>query len=148
MKMLALLGMIALVLWRWRRPATQALQEVREAFWGFVGKGIVYGILTPVAVVVLMMSFIGIIPGSLILLAYFAAMMLAKVLAGLLLGAWLSSLIYKHPTIHITWANALLGTVLLQVLGIVPIAGWIVQCLVFTAAFGFLAHRAQQALSR
>ncbi len=148
MKTLALFGMVALIVWRWRRQATQVLQEVKEALWGSVGKGLLYGILTPVAVVVLMMSFIGIIPGALILLAYLATMILAKVLAGILLGAWLSGVIYKHQALHVTWANALLGTLLIQVIGIVPFAGWLVQSVACLAVFGLLAHRAQQTLSR
>lgn len=148
MKMLALFGMVALIVWRWRRQATEALQEVKGALWNHVGKGLLYGILTPVAIVALMVSFVGIIPGGLVLLAYLAVMMVAKVLAGMLLGAWLSGLIYKHPALRITWANALLGTLLIEVVGIVPVAGWLIQSIACLAVFGLLAHRVRMTLSR
>lgn len=147
MRMLMFLGMAALIVWRWRRQALAVMQEAMDGFWPHTGRGLAFAVLIPLAAVLLLMSFIGTIAGGLLLLAYVAGIAIAKVLAGMFLGAWLSALIAKRQVLHITWANALGGTILIQLLTLLPVIGWIVQILAFLSLFGVLAERARKQLA-
>lgn len=145
-KTLACLGMVLLVVWLWRRSASDVLQEANDHFWPSLGRGLVYTILVPIAAILLIVSFIGLIPGILLLLGYFSLMIVVKVLSGIFLGAWFWAVMKKRPALQITWVNAIIGMLALELLGLIPIIGWIIQILVFVAIFGVVATRAQKAI--
>lgn len=147
MELLAALGLAAVLMWRWRRQSLDVLAETRSAFWSSVGRGIVYGVLVPVASVLLLVSFIGALPGVLALLAFVAVAVLTKAMAGMLAGSWLMMVVKKRSTLSLTWGTALGGVVLLRLFSLIPIVGWIVDMLATIAVFGVLAHRIHRQLS-
>lgn len=142
MQMLAYLGMTSLLVWKYRTWASRVLQETRTAFWPSVGKGLLFAILTPISVGLLVMSFVGIIPGVLVALGYVALLVLAKVVSGMFLGAWLWSVVNKKPTFHVTWVNALAGAVLIYVIVLVPVIGMLASTVIMLAVFGVVSQMA------
>lgn len=147
MKLLALLGLAGLLVWRWRHATLEVLSSVRDAFWQSLGHGLTYLILVPIAVVLLLISFIGTLPGVLLLLLGVAAMILAKALAGIFLGSWLAMVLSKRDVLHLSWGSALGGVVLLQIISIVPVLGWVVGAAVWLAVFGAVCRRIQHQLA-
>jgi cytoskeletal protein CcmA (bactofilin family) len=146
-KMLALLGMTALVVWLWRRPALEVLQETKEGFGRMALRGLVFMLLTPVAVVLLLISFVGIIPGVLLALVYAGILVIAKALSGMFLGAWLTAAYKKRSALQVTWVNALSGVILIEVFSLIPVIGWIAKVVIVLALFGVLTVRVQQRVS-
>jgi cytoskeletal protein CcmA (bactofilin family) len=145
--MLASLGMAALVVWRYRRPALEVIAEASDGFWPSLGRGLVYGLLTPIAALLLLVSIIGSIPGVLALMLFGAVCILARVLAGILLGALLEKIIRRQQTLRIGWVGALGGTVAFRLLAFIPVVGWLITLFLGLAVFGVLAQRAQKALA-
>lgn len=140
MRLIATLGLAAFLMWRWRRQSLELFAQAKDAFLRSLGRGLIYGIVTPIVAILLLFSFVGILPGALILLAYAAMMILTKALAGMFFGAWLMMVVQKRTALHLTWASALGGVVLLSLIGIIPVIGWFVSAAFCLAIFGALAH--------
>jgi cytoskeletal protein CcmA (bactofilin family) len=148
MRLLAVLGLVALLVWRWRRQVLEVFASARAGFWVSLGHGLAYSILVPIASILLLISFVGILPGALLILLFVGALILTKALTGMLLGSWLAMVFKKRETLHISWGSAFGGVILLEILGLVPVLGWIVCAALWLAVFGALGQRIQQHLSR
>lgn len=146
-KMLALLGAVVLAVWIWRRQALEVLQEAKEQFGRSALHGAVFMILVPIAIVLLMISFVGIIPGALLALAYGGVMIVTKVLSGMFLGAWVQSATQKRSALQVTWVNAIGGLVLIELITLIPVLGWLARMAIMLALFGVLATRIQRRIS-
>ena len=143
---LALLGMVLLIVWLWRRFAGETLQETSDRFWQSLGRGLVYAIITPIVAILLAVSIIGLIPGILLAMAYIALMTLAKVMAGMFLGAWFEAVIKKRPNLHVTWLNAVLGVIAFLIVSMIPLVGFLLSLVIVLALFGVMAQKVQKML--
>ena len=148
MKLLAVLGLTLIITWRWRRQATEVLAVVRTHFWQSLGHGIAYMILVPIAAILLLMSFVGILPGVLVILSFITALILTKALTGIFVGALLMMMFNKKDTLHITWGSAIGGVFLLEIITLIPVVGWLVGTAVWLGVFGAVGQRIQSHLSR
>jgi hypothetical protein len=142
MQTLAYLGMTAVLVWRFKAWSVGVLRHARTAFWPSVGTGVVFGILVPLGAALLALSFVGLVPAFLIMLAYVAVGVLAKIMSGMFLGAWLWATMGKRGVFEVTWTNALAGVVLLFVVTLIPLVGWIANALIMFAVFGVLSRMA------
>ncbi|MEK7638432.1 MAG: polymer-forming cytoskeletal protein [Patescibacteria group bacterium] len=147
MALLAGLGLVALLMWRWRRQSLGIIAQARDEFWPSLGRGITYGILVPIAAILLLISFVGAFPGALLLLIYIAALILTKALAGMLFGSWLIMVMKKRQVMHLTWVSALGGFIVLRIVAMIPVVGWIISIAASLVVFGVVAHRIQKQLS-
>lgn len=147
MALLAALGLAALLMWRWRRQSLEVLSQAKDAFWSSLGQGVAYGILVPIAIVLLLVSFVGSLAGVLLLLVYVAAWVLTKALAGMLFGSWLVMLFKKRQVMHLTWWSSLGGVLLLKIVGLVPVVGPIVSMAASLVVFGVMSRRVHQMLA-
>lgn len=147
MKMLATLGLAALLMWRWRRQSLEVLAQARDDFLPSLGWGIAYGILVPIAAVLLLISFVGTLAGALLMMAYGAAFILTQALAGMLFGAWLMMVLKKQQVMHLTWSTALGGVIALSLVSLIPVVGWFIGIAATLVTFGVVAHRVQHQLS-
>jgi hypothetical protein len=93
-------------------------------------------IATPVLVILLMITLIGIVPALFILFAYLALLVVAKIYAGILVGAFLSN--WWKGEIRTNWKWALLGTFILVLIGVLPFFGPIVSFIFLIASLGAL----------
>ena len=146
-QLFAYLGAVLLVVWVWRRRASEISQAVVEKWWPSVGHGLVYLILAPICAVLLLVSVVGSIVGIAGLLVFIIAVGVAKVFTCLVLGAWLEKVFRSRSVAIVTWQNALVGTLAVFVLTFIPIIGWVAQLLLFLATFGVIAQRIQKALA-
>lgn len=90
-------------------------------------------IATPVLVFILMVSFAGIGIGLVIGAAYVLLLLLAYLYAGVLAGAALMRT-FKHTVV--TWKHAVLGMVVLRLVGVIPVIGFLVSVVLTAAAAG------------
>ena len=147
MELLAALGLTSLLMWRWRRQSLELLAQARDTFLPSLGRGTVYAILVPIGAVLLLVSFVGSLPGALLLMVYVAMFILTKALAGMLFGSWLVMVMKKRQVMHLTWASALGGVVVLRIVSLIPIVGWLISIVMTLAVFGVIAHRIQLRLT-
>jgi hypothetical protein len=113
-----------------------------------------FGILvaTPVLIFILVVSFVGIGVALMLAALYALFIMLAYVYAGIIAGAALSRALLKRYVI--TWKEAVLGMLVLYLIGTIPVIGLLVKFILMMAAggaiaslaFAFAFHRTQDEL--
>lgn len=94
--------------------------------------------LTPIAILILVVTIVGSWLGALLGLGFAFLIAMAKVYAGIVFGAWLWRLGTKNKTRGVDWKAAIVGAFLLSFLGLIPILGWILLALAFLFALGGL----------
>lgn len=105
-------------------------------FWKAVVLGVAGLIVTPVVAVVLIATIVGMYFGFILLALYALTLLLASVFVAIVTGAVVSKLALKD--IRIDWKWAILGSVLVFVVWLVPILGWLVVCVLYLMTVGSL----------
>jgi hypothetical protein len=133
-KLIAML-LIAAVLFTWWTPAfLGSLEVVKEGAGRALLRGFATMILMPIAGIILLMTLIG-FPGAVVIgSAYAILFVLASGTAGTLFGTWMERLM-KHEGAP-TWRTVIGGTILLMLLGFVPVIGWLVSMVTWLMALG------------
>lgn len=93
-------------------------------------------ILTPVIVVLLMITVIGVPLGLLLILLYVLAIILGSAFGGIFLGSLLWKLFKKLPEYPLNWSVVLVGILCTSLLGLIPFIGWLLQFALFLIGFG------------
>lgn len=110
-----------------------------DKFWAEVLRGLIVLIVMPVAVVLSLITVIG-IPFGIALAFVYAALIAIGCLAGAVLtGSWLDKKLMKKSG-ELNAKNAVFGAVVYALIGLIPVVGWIASGLIFLAAFGALTH--------
>lgn len=106
----------------------------RFALLALLGFAVVFA--APVFIFILLVSFVGMAVAFLLLAAYLLLLMLGYLYAGILAGAALGRGLLKRD--RMTWKLALLGMLVLYLIGVVPVLGGLVTFVLFLAATGAL----------
>lgn len=101
-------------------------------------RGLVVLIVVPVLILFFFITTIGFFVGVLGSFVFITLMLLSKVYAGVVFGALLSK--WFHKKVILTWQWTIVGITLLQIIGLIPIVGWIVVSIAFLVTFGALSH--------
>jgi hypothetical protein len=98
-----------------------------------------FGILvaTPVLILILVLSFVGIGVALILGALYGLFLMLAYIYAGILAGTTLARAVLKRYVI--TWKEAVLGMLVLYLIGVIPVVGPLVKFVLMMAAGGAIA---------
>lgn len=104
-----------------------------KKFWAKVGLGLVILIVTPIVAILLLVTIIGIPLGIITLLVYGIFLYVAKALAALALGKFITD--YFKWKIHLLVSFAL-GLVLMSLIVLIPVIGWIFSFIIFLWAIG------------
>lgn len=106
----------------------------RFALLALLGFAVVFA--TPVLIFLLLVSFVGMAAAFLLLAGYVLLLMLGYLYAGIIAGAALGRNLFKRA--FVTWKLALLGMLVLALVGVVPVLGRLVVFILFLAATGAL----------
>lgn len=120
---------------------TTILEFPRQLGWGFV-----WAILVPIAAILLIVTIIGSSLGFISLIFYALTMAIAQILAMIAFGAWAWKLATKANTIQINWKNALIGIFALNIIGVIPILGWIFNMVFTLGALGAVVNYLKNAV--
>jgi len=93
-------------------------------------------VATPVLILFLVVSFVGIALAILLTALYVLLLLLAFLYAGVVAGSALSRALFKKE--QVTWKTAVLGTLALYAVNIVPVFGALVVAILTSAALGSL----------
>lgn len=106
-----------------------------------MGFGALALILTPIAVILLMVTVIGIPAGIILGLVYGVAIWLSRIIAAVLVGYWLARK-FNWPELHKGVWFVLLGLALITILSSLPVVGFFVSLSVILSGLGglIIAH--------
>jgi hypothetical protein len=97
-------------------------------------------VATPLLVVLLMLSFVGAGVGLLLGIAYLFLLLVSFIYAGVITGAAIARLALKRE--GISWRGALLGMLVLHLIGLIPVVGSVVTAVLCAVATGAIASAA------
>ncbi len=101
--------------------------------------GFIVLLVIPAVILLLFITVIGSLLGLLGMFFYIAFVILSTVLGALVFTRLLSGYAFKKSP-SFTWPIILLGVLIYEVLGLIPLLGWIFKCVFFLSALGALSH--------
>jgi len=119
----------------------KVISAVKKGFWKNVGIGLLIAIVTPIAIVLLFITVVG-MPFAIFSGMVFAiALYLARVFAALVIGQW--AIKYFSKNSHLNW-SLLIGLIIYAVLSMIPVLGWIFSAIFTTGGLGAILTEKKQ----
>ncbi|MGB2762295.1 MAG: polymer-forming cytoskeletal protein [Minisyncoccales bacterium] len=145
--LLALIVVGLLIILLARKTSKKIGEKMLEKPWVNLGWGVIYLIVTPVILILIAITVIG-IPLSLIVLAsYLIALYLTKIFVGIALGQRLLRWIQKKQEVSLVW-GMILGVIVFSILTNLPFIGWIILFLGTCWALGAMVEIKKQILKQ
>lgn len=101
-------------------------------------RGFGFLILTPIALLLLFITVLGAHLAAIGAAAYCLVLLIAKVFAGILTGAWIMKLSSKGKDPILDWKTAFLGVIAFEILALIPLLGWLGALLIYVTVLGAL----------
>jgi len=121
------------------RPSRGIVDAVTKKFWQSLGMGLVALIATPIAGIVLVVTVVGMYVGFFLFALYVLALLVTAVYLGVVTGALIARLARKEY--RVSWKWAVLGTLVMGLISLIPVIGWIVCAVLFLATLGAVAQQ-------
>lgn len=122
----------------WKKFTNDGASRLGSNFWGSLGWGLIMVIVTPVVGIALAVTVIGIPLAILIFLTYCLGLFIACILSPVVLGAWLIKWITKSATPKVDWVAIILGVVVFNLVGIIPVLGGLFKMVLLLSVVGSL----------
>lgn len=136
---IAMLSAAALVLWwLFRKKSGELAEHGVKDFGANVVRGFVVLIVVPAAALLLAVTVVGLPLAMIMGLFYGGFLAIAKLLGYAIFGAVLYGYVFKKG-FGLRWHSLVVGVIVMQLIGAVPIIGWAFSFVFFLAAFGALA---------
>ena len=117
-----------------RRVTHEATGRSLKRFFMLVLLGFAAVVATPVLILLLLASFVGIGIAALLGATYVLMLMLGYLYAGVLVGSLFARYALKRP--GVSWRSAAFGILVLYVIGLLPVIGILISSIVAAAALG------------
>lgn len=118
----------------------RAAEHLSKNVWKDLGLGAAYFILTPIVAIILMATVVGLPVGGLVMAGYVVSLFLTKTLPAVVLAHWLANRSSNKTAWKISkvfWVG--LGLmVALQLIGLIPIVGWLINAAALLTTTGAL----------
>ncbi len=135
--MMLVVGMILVYLWPKLMSKTYTdtmAKPIKTILWGLV-----FLILTPLACVLLMITFIGLPVAFMVLALWLIYLYVAQIIAAWLAGNWLKEKMLKDKNWSAVSIMAL-GIAVYIIIGQIPVVGWLIIMLLYLAAWGNIRY--------
>lgn len=120
------------------RTTKNAIAKISDKPWVNLGIGFLALIVAPIAMIVILITFVGFYISALAFLAYGMLLILAALVTCLFTGTWVVKQLTKRPEITIDWQALLIGTVVVGVVSIIPFIGMLAVFVTVVLVFGAL----------
>lgn len=133
-----LMGIIAglVLIYVFRNMIERIVKESLTNFWANLGRGFATLILTPVAVIIILITIIGALLAGLIGITYVLMIFLSLILANITFGSWLIKVLKKRDKYLVNWQSVVLGVIVLNIIVSIPFVGWIVGLIFMLISLG------------
>ena len=111
-------------------------EEFRQKPWENLGVGFLALVATPVAVVILFVTFVGYYLAFLLGLSYLLVLVSAALLSSVALGYFLLAKLNKQDETPKDWQAIIIGVVAWMILSFIPIVGWLAMVVMFLMVLG------------
>jgi cytoskeletal protein CcmA (bactofilin family) len=101
--------------------------------------GFILLIVIPAAILILFISVVGWLLGLIGLFFYIAFIVLSVVLGAVVFSGLIGKYLFKKEQ-YVTWPMILLGVFIYQIVGLVPVLGWLVTFAFFLSGMGAFSH--------
>lgn len=133
-KFVAMIVGVLLVVGFFKNFAKKLAEETLQKFWHMVLLGFLTTVATPIGILILIVSVLGMYVGFIVGALYLFAILIAGLLMCVTAGAFAAKIFKKEVVVN--WKWALLGTVLVFAATFVPVIGWLALCLLYLASLG------------
>lgn len=138
-KVVSLLIAALLLTWFFKKYSASVVKETLGDPLKMLGRGFIALVVVPAAAILLLITLFGAMFGIIAMLLYVVMLIVSCIYAGVIVGVWLSHLVYKTTEYTITWKNVTVGVVLLTLVSFIPVIGWIVRLFVVLITLGSIA---------
>ncbi|MBI4709137.1 MAG: polymer-forming cytoskeletal protein [Candidatus Portnoybacteria bacterium] len=137
-KMLMLMLAAVVVSLLIKKQLQNAVRQTLPNFSRELLRGFILLIVLPVAIIISFITIIGLALGGMALLLYILMACFSAVYAAIVLGALVSKYIFKTANYEPDWKTAIIGVLILTIIGFIPFVGWLFYFVFFLVAFGSL----------
>ncbi len=133
------------------RASHEVVKNAFIGFWGAVARGFIILVVFPPAIILSLITVIGIPIGVVATFGYINLIIVSSVFAGILFGSFLIKHIFRKGEYGLSWKTVVAGIVALALVTLVPIVGWIICFVFFLASLGTVAplmYRQAKSLAR
>lgn len=107
-----------------KKTVLEITDKMPEKFWPYLGWGLVWLIVVPIASLILAITIVGFRIAALAMLAYAIVCMLAKIISAIAIGRWIVKQYWPAQIGSIGWTVAI-GVVLSWIVFTIPFLGWL-----------------------
>jgi len=147
--LIKILTMIAgglVLVYLFRNITQQVVKRSLTNFWLNLGHGFAALILTPIIVIILLITVVGIWLAGLVGIAYALLIFLASGLTSIVFGSWLIKVVKKQSEYKINWQVVVIGVIVLKLVVLIPFVGWLIGFIFMLISLGALYRIAFQGL--
>jgi hypothetical protein len=123
-----------------RRFSEAVVATATAAYWANVLRGFVTLVIVPIVAIILLATIIGSLAGLVLLLMYGFLLIVSGIYSGVVFGSMLMKRVGGGQDRPLMWWHALLGVIVLALIGIIPVIGWIVGLVFFLNALGTIVR--------
>ena len=135
-----------ILVYLFKRYTQNTVNESLGKFWPSLGVGFAALFLTPIIIVLLLFSVIGIWLAILIALIYVLLLTIAATLAPIIFGSWLIKIIKKEKSYKIGWPAVVTGVIILMLVKIIPVVGWLTALVFMLISLGAIYRLVYKAI--
>src|SRR3989338_8957732 len=135
-KMVGLLIVGLIFAYVFKKTTEACAKEGLTSFWKSLLTGLVLFLITPIASVILIVTLFGLWLGLVVLMIYFVSLTIAAAITGIIFGIWLAHLLFKKKDYTADWKIVIGGTVILAILGLIPVVGWFMMLVLVLVSLG------------
>jgi len=145
--LLALLVVGLIIILLARKKSKEIGERMLDKPWASLGWGLIYLIITPIVLILVAITVIGIPLALIVLASYLIALYVTKVFIGIALGQKLLKWWSKKQEVSLVWAM-ISGVILFSILTNLPFVGWIIGLLGICWALGAMIQIKKQILKQ
>jgi cytoskeletal protein CcmA (bactofilin family) len=135
-KLLALIICALIIFYFFRKETIQVADKAWENFARYFLRGFIMLFLTPIAIVIMLITLVGMPLALMALFSYLVFLLLAGILSGVLFGRVLYQLLERKLATSVTWENIVVGILILMLVGLIPFIGWVIVFIFFLVSLG------------
>lgn len=142
---IVMLIVLALVLvWLTKGRLDNALSNLNKNFGSTWLIGLLVAVFAPLGMMILIITYAGIYVFAAVLLLYLLAWLVAYAYSAIILGHYTVKLLTRNKEVKTDWAVVVFGSILLVVIGLIPVVGALVKFILIIAGFGMFVDQVKK----
>jgi len=130
-----------IIIYVFPRLSAAVVDTWKRRFWWNLLWGFVFLIVVPIVIVLLFATILGVPIALVILMLYPVTLYLAKLFSVIAFGSWSYGFMLKNKEQKLSWIEVVAGTIVLEIIGLIPVVGWIASAIIFLVSLGaFVAN--------